>query len=121
MARQKSRTTSPAKEMAPTLFTSCNALPPEGAVLAWGGPARRTLAPTLLASRSLLPLAPGDGAELRLGRPGASFAAPTLVASRTALPPEGVVLAWGGPARRTSAATPDADGFQAIAVLSGAA
>ena len=29
--------------MAPTLFTSCNALPPEGAVLARGGPARRTL------------------------------------------------------------------------------
>jgi hypothetical protein len=25
--------------MAPTLFTSCNALPPEGAGLAWGGPA----------------------------------------------------------------------------------
>ncbi|SFC45572.1 aspartyl protease family protein [Polaromonas sp. OV174] len=30
--------------------------------------------------------------------------APTLVASRTALPPEGAVLAWGGPARRTFAA-----------------
>ncbi|SFU50064.1 glutamate-ammonia-ligase adenylyltransferase/molybdopterin synthase catalytic subunit [Polaromonas sp. YR568] len=29
---------------APTLFTSCNALPPEGAVLAWGGPALRTVA-----------------------------------------------------------------------------
>ncbi|MHB1198146.1 MAG: DNA-3-methyladenine glycosylase 2 family protein [Polaromonas sp.] len=28
-------------------------------------------------------------------------AAPTLVASRTALPPEGAVLAWGGPALRT--------------------
>jgi len=28
--------------MAPTLFTSCKALPPEGAVLAWGGPALRT-------------------------------------------------------------------------------
>ena len=27
--------------------------------------------------------------------------APTLVASRTALPPEGAVLAWGGPALRT--------------------
>ena len=27
---------------APTLVTSCTALPPEGAVLAWGGPARRT-------------------------------------------------------------------------------
>jgi hypothetical protein len=29
--------------MAPTLFTSCNALPPEGAELAWGGPALRSL------------------------------------------------------------------------------
>jgi sulfate transport system permease protein len=27
--------------------------------------------------------------------------APTLVASRTTLPPEGAVLAWGGPALRT--------------------
>jgi hypothetical protein len=31
--------------MTPTLFTTCNALPPEGAVLAWGGPARRTICP----------------------------------------------------------------------------
>ena len=29
--------------MAPTLFASRNTLPPVGAVLAWGGPARRTL------------------------------------------------------------------------------
>ena len=41
--------------MAPTLFTSCNALPPEGAVLAWGGPARRTLAPKLFTSCIALP------------------------------------------------------------------
>ena len=26
-------------KLAPTLFTSCNALPPEGAVSPWGGPA----------------------------------------------------------------------------------
>ena len=33
--------------MTPTLFTSCNALPPEGAVLARGGPSPRTcLKPT---------------------------------------------------------------------------
>ena len=25
--------------MTPTLFTSCNALPPEGALTPWGGPA----------------------------------------------------------------------------------
>ena len=29
--------------MTPTLFAARNTLPPEGAVLAWGGPARRTL------------------------------------------------------------------------------
>ena len=28
--------------MPPRSFTSCNSLPPEGAVLAWGGPALRT-------------------------------------------------------------------------------
>ena len=31
----------PSAELAPTLFTTRNALPPEGAGLAWGGPARR--------------------------------------------------------------------------------
>ena len=31
--------------LAPTLFTACNALPPEGAGLAWGGPARRPSPP----------------------------------------------------------------------------
>ena len=38
--------------MAPTLLatplsknTACNTLPPEGAVLAWGGPALRTMVP----------------------------------------------------------------------------
>ena len=34
--------------MAPTLATACAALPPEGALLAWGGPALRRMAPTLL-------------------------------------------------------------------------
>ena len=33
--------------MAPTLATACAALPPEGALLAWGGPALRRIAPTL--------------------------------------------------------------------------
>ena len=37
--------------MAPTLFTACHALPPEGAGLAWGGPALRPMAPTLSAAR----------------------------------------------------------------------
>jgi hypothetical protein len=30
--------------MTPTLFTACNALPPEGAGLAWGGPALAAVA-----------------------------------------------------------------------------
>ena len=29
--------------MTPTLFTTCNTLPPVGAVFAWGGPALHTL------------------------------------------------------------------------------
>jgi len=36
--------------MAPTLATACASLPPKGAVLARGGPSRRTMAPTLVAS-----------------------------------------------------------------------
>ncbi|MGH8848908.1 MAG: molybdopterin molybdenumtransferase MoeA, partial [Polaromonas sp.] len=32
------------QELTPTLATSCTALPPEGAGLAWGGPALRPLA-----------------------------------------------------------------------------
>ena len=41
--------------MAPTLVTSYTALPPEGAVLAWGGPALRTLTPTPVTSCTALP------------------------------------------------------------------
>ena len=65
--------------MAPTLVTLCTALPPKGAVLAWGGPALRTLAPTLLATPLL-----------------------ENILCNT-LPPEGAVLAWGGPALRMEA------------------
>jgi hypothetical protein len=38
-------------ELAPTLVTAVTTLPSEGAVLAWGGPARRTLASTLVTAR----------------------------------------------------------------------
>ncbi len=86
--------------MAPTLVASRTALPPEGAVLAWGGPARRTVAPTLVASRTALP---PEGAVLAWGGPARRTLAPTLVASRTALPLEVAVLVWGGPALRTVA------------------
>ncbi len=40
--------------VAPTLPTSCGSLPPGGAELAWGGPALRSRAPTLVASRTTL-------------------------------------------------------------------
>ena len=53
------------QENAPTLFTSCNALPPEGAGLAWGGPARRPMAPTLSTCQTL----PPEAASLAGGGP----------------------------------------------------
>ena len=40
--------------MAPTLFTACNALPPEEAASPWDGPAAK-LAPTLVAVCNALP------------------------------------------------------------------
>jgi hypothetical protein len=52
--------------MAPTLFTACNALPPEGAGLAWGGPTLRPLAPTLFTACNALP---PEGAGLAWGGP----------------------------------------------------
>ena len=54
------------KLLAPTLFTSCNALPPEGAHFSLGRPGGKTLAPPLPAARgSLFP----EGAELAGGGP----------------------------------------------------
>ena len=52
--------------MAPTLVTSCTALPPEGAGLAWGGPALAAVAPTLVTSCTALP---PEGAGLAWGGP----------------------------------------------------
>ena len=43
--------------MAPTLPTACDSLPPEGAGLAWGGPALAAVAPTLVRC----PLCESDG------------------------------------------------------------
>ena len=51
---------------APTLFTACHALPPKGAVLAWGGPARRTVTPTLFTACHTLP---PEGADFPRGGP----------------------------------------------------
>jgi len=88
--------------MAPTLFTSCNALPPEGAA----PPAARRSRfrgldlhwPAPFASIGALP---PEGAVLAWGGPAQSSVTPTLFTLCNALPPEGAVLAWGGPARRT--------------------
>ncbi|NML86076.1 MAG: hypothetical protein HHJ19_10660 [Polaromonas sp.] len=55
--------------MAPTLFTSRNALPSKGAELRLGRPCASFMAPTLFTSRNALPF---KGAELRLRRPGAA-------------------------------------------------
>jgi threonine synthase len=87
---------------APTLVASRTALPPEGAGLAWGGPALAADTPTLVASRTALP---PEGAGLAWGGPALAADTPTLVASRTALPPEGAGLAWGGPALAADAST----------------
>jgi predicted N-acyltransferase len=43
------------KNVAPTLVAARTALPPEGAVLARGGPSLQTVAPTLVAARTELP------------------------------------------------------------------
>ena len=44
--------------LAPTLVTACTTLPPEGAGLAWGGPAPAALAPTLVTAPATLRPAP---------------------------------------------------------------
>jgi len=56
--------------MAPTLFTSCNALPPEGANFPWGGPSENSMAPTLRADVSSLP--PEGALRLRPGEAGSA-------------------------------------------------
>jgi general secretion pathway protein H len=53
----------------PTLATACAALPPEGALAPWGGPAVLAVTPTLATARAALPpkgaLAPWGGPALR--------------------------------------------------------
>jgi uncharacterized protein len=93
---------------APTLATACAALPPEGAGLARGGPARRPDAPTLLTSCSSLP--PGGAAAPAVWQsqsrgPGLKIPSPPPPTSFGALPPGAAGLAWGGPARGPDAPT----------------
>ncbi|MGH8846990.1 MAG: hypothetical protein ACREXQ_07095, partial [Polaromonas sp.] len=82
-------------QKAPTLPTACGSLPPEGAGLAWGGPALAAIAPTLPTACGSLP---PEGAGLAWGGPALAALAPTLPTTRGSLPPEGAGPAWGGPA-----------------------
>jgi len=100
--------------LAPTLATSCAALPPEGAVPAWGGPALMALAPTLATSRAALP---PEGAVPAWGGPAQGTIAPTLATSCASLPPEGAGLAWGGPSPRSLAARIRHGGFTLLELL----
>src|SRR5665647_2358456 len=83
---------------APTLGTDVSSLPPEGAVLPWGGPAAKP-APTLGTDVSSLP---PEGAVLPWGGPAAK-PAPTLGTDVSSLPPEGAELGLGGPSLRSGA------------------
>jgi len=69
---------------APTLPASRGALPPEGAVAPWGGPAEQRMRPTLPASRGALPpegaVAPWGGPAEQRMRPSLNWA--TLKANR---------------------------------------
>ncbi|MEO6319541.1 MAG: helicase-related protein, partial [Polaromonas sp.] len=79
--------------VAPTLATACTALPPEGAGLAWGGPALAAVAPTLATACTALP---PEGAGLAWGGLALAAVAPKLATSCAALPPEGAgLLVWG--------------------------
>ena len=74
------------KNVDPTLPAARGSLPPEGADLAWGGPALRPVDPTLPAARGSLP---PEGADLAWGGPALRPVAPTL--------PEGAGLAGAAP------------------------
>ncbi len=69
----------------PRSLAACSSLPPKGAVLARGGPSRRTMASTLVASRTGQP--PGGALRLRTGEAGS--AAPACKEG-------GCTLMWGG-------------------------
>ncbi|MGH8831508.1 MAG: bifunctional [glutamate--ammonia ligase]-adenylyl-L-tyrosine phosphorylase/[glutamate--ammonia-ligase] adenylyltransferase, partial [Polaromonas sp.] len=88
--------------IAPTLPTACGSLPPEGAGLAWGGPALAALAPTLPTTCGSLP---PEGAGLAWGAPALAAVAPTLPTTCGSPPPEGAGIAWGGPALAAVAPT----------------
>ena len=96
--------------VAPTLATSCAALPPEGAAAPaarqsrFRGPcwreedARRKNARTLFTAGVLR--CPPRGRNFAWGGPARRPLAPTLFTSCNALPSEAAGLAWGGLVRR---------------------
>ena len=65
----------PRNLMAPTLVAARTALPPEGAVPPWGGPAAGLMAPTLVAARTALP---PEGAVPPWGGPAAGLMPPSV-------------------------------------------
>ena len=76
------------EDIAPTLVASRTALPPEGAELAWGGPALRSLAPKLVASRTALP---PDGAAASAARQS-RFHGPCLTRDKSLHPAQQAML-----------------------------
>ena len=65
----------PRNLMAPTLVAARTALPPEGAVPPWGGPAAGLMAPTLVAARTA---PPPEGAVPPWGGPAAGLMPPSV-------------------------------------------
>ena len=82
------------RNMAPTFPHCVWSLPPEGARLAWGGPALRRMAPTF----------PHCVWSLDVPQPEATSLCAVRMCAGTsraaALSPKGARLAWGGPALR---------------------
>ncbi len=80
--------------LTPTLATACAALPPEGAGLAWGGPARRPLAPAPAAQTcDLLVIGSGAGG-LSAAVTAAHLGLKVLVVEKD--PQYGGTTAWSG-------------------------
>ena len=73
----------PRNLMAPTLVAARTALPPEGAVPPWGGPAAGLMAPTLVAARTA---PPPEGAVPPWGGPAAGLMPPSVVTAESLSP-----------------------------------
>ena len=100
-------------ELAPTLFTSCNALPPEGAGLAWGGPARQPSASPLNTLPISNTLSKARSALTRTGRTGGF----TLIELLIVVAIMAIATAGVGLSLRDSSATALERDAQRLAVL----